>query len=86
MSVVAVGPQTPEEGKALGLPFAVLSDPELAATKEYGLLHEKGLLWRDVPRPTTILIGEDRTIRWIRAADNVRIRPTLDEVIEQLRR
>jgi peroxiredoxin len=84
--VLAVGPQSSEDGKAMGLPFPVLSDPELEAAKKYGLLHEKGRFGKDVPRPTTILIGEDRSIRWIRAADNIRIRPTVDEVIEQLRR
>lgn len=84
--MVAVGPQTPEEGEAMGLPFPVLSDPDLEVTKQYGLLHEKGLLFKDVPRPTTILVGEDRSVRWIRAAENVRLRPTVDEVIEQLRR
>ncbi len=86
MNVVAVGPQAPEEGKAFGFPFAVLSDPGLDAAKKYGLLHEKGMLGNDVPRPATILIDADRTIRWIRAAENVRLRPTLDEVFEQLRK
>lgn len=81
-----MGPQTPEEGKALGLPFPVLSDPDLEVTKQYGLLHEKGLITRDVPRPTTILVGGDRVVLWIHAAQNVRIRPTVDEVIEQLRK
>lgn len=84
--MVAVGPQTPEESGAMGLPFPVLSDPELEAAKKYGLVHEKGMLGADVPRPTSILIGEDRTIRWLRAADNTRLRPTVDEVIEQLRK
>lgn len=84
--MLAVGPQSPEDGKAMGLPFPVLSDPELEATMKYGLLHEKGRFGKDVPRPATILVGEDREIRWLRAADNIRIRPTVDEVIEQLRR
>lgn len=84
--MVAVGPQAPEEGSALGLPFPVLSDPELEATRKYGLLHEKGMITRDAPRPATILIGKDRKVLWIRAAENVRILPTPDEIFEQLRK
>ena len=84
--MVAVGPQTPEEGRGMNLPFPVLSDPGLEVTKKYGLLHEKGMMGTDVPRPTSILIGEDRTMRWIHAADHIRNRPTVDEIFEQLRR
>ncbi len=80
-----MGPQTPEEGKSLGLPFPVLSDPELAASKAYGLFHEKGMMGRDVPRPATILIDSDRVIRWIRAAGNIRSRPSVEEILDRLR-
>lgn len=83
---MAVGPQTPEQAAGMGLPFAVLSDPKLEVTKEYGLLHPEGKMFQDVPRPTTILIESDRTIRWLRAADHIRNRPTLEEIVEQLRK
>ena len=81
-----MGPQTPEQGKAMGLPFPVLSDPELAATASYGLVHPKGQLGRDAPRPTSLLLNKgDRKILWMRAADNIRVRPTVDEIFEALR-
>lgn len=86
VTVVAVGPQTVEEGRGLNLPFPVLSDPGLEITKKYGLLHEKGMMGSDVPRPTTILIGEDRSMRWIYAPDHIRTRPTVEEILEQLRK
>jgi len=85
VAVVAVGPMTPAEAKAFDLPFPVLSDPDLEATKKYGLVHEKGLMNKDVPRPTTLLIDKERKIRWMRAETSVRIRPDPEEVFEQLK-
>jgi peroxiredoxin len=81
-----VGKVTPEQAKAMALPFPVLSDLELAAAKKYGLLHEKGYMFQDVARPTTIVIGEDRRIRWMRPSDHVRIRPAVDEIFDELRK
>ncbi len=87
VTVIAVGPVTPAEAKAFELPFPVLCDTELEATKKYGLLHEKGLLGKDVPRPTVLLVNKgDRVIKWMRAEDNYRTRPAPDEIFEQLRR
>jgi peroxiredoxin len=85
VAVVAVGPLTPAEAKALDLPFPVLSDPDLEATKKYGLVHEKGLMNKDVPRPTTILLDKERKIRWMRAETSMRTRPDPEEIFEQLR-
>ena len=86
VSIVAVGPVTPEEAKAFELPFPVLSDTEFEATKKYGLFHEKGLLGKDVPRPTTLLIDKGtRTIRWMRTETDVRTRPDPEEIFNHLR-
>jgi peroxiredoxin len=68
------------------LPFPVLSDPGLTVTRFYGLVHEKGALFSDVPRPTTILVGADGVIRWIHAPRNIRSRPTPEEIFEELRK
>jgi peroxiredoxin len=86
VAVVAVGPQTPEEAKAFNLPFPVLSDPDLEASRKYGLVHEKGLFGKDVPRPSTLLISKERKILWMRAETSTRIRPDPDEIFEQFRR
>ena len=86
VAVVAVGPMTPEEAKAFGLPFPVLSDAGLEATKKYGLVTEKGLMGQDVPRPTTLLIDKERRIRWMRAETSARIRPDPEEIFEQLKK
>ena len=86
MEVVAISPQTPEKNKAMGLPFPVLSDPDLKVTTDYGLVHAKAILGKDMPRPTTILVNKgDRNIQWLKSADNVRYRPTVEEVVEALR-
>jgi peroxiredoxin len=85
VALLAVGPVTPEVAKGFGLPFPVVSDLELEATKKYGLVHEKGMMGKDVPRPTVLLIDKDRVIRWMRAETNIRTRPDPDEIFEQLR-
>lgn len=85
VTVVAVGPMTPAEAKAFDLPFPVLSDPDLETTKKYGLVHEKGMMGRDVPRPSTLLLDKERKIRWMRAETSVRIRPDPEEIFEQLK-
>ena len=86
VAVVAVGPVTPEEAKGFDLPFPVLSALEFEATKKYGLLHEKGLLGKDVPRPTTLLLDKSRVIKWMRAETDVRTRPDPDEIFEELKK
>ena len=83
--MVAVGPVTSEEAKGFGLPFPVLSDLQLEATKKYGLVHEKGMMGKDVPRPTTLLIDKDRVIRWLRPESDIRTRVDPDEIFDQLR-
>jgi peroxiredoxin len=87
VALVAVGPVSPEEAKAFELPFPVLSDLELEATKKYGLLHEKGLFGSDVPRPTTMLLDKGtRTILWMRTETDVRTRPDPEEIFNLLRK
>lgn len=84
--MVAVGKVTPEQAKSMALPFPVLSDMELTAAKKYGLIHEKGYMLQDVSRPATFLLGPDRVIKWMRAADNIRPRPAFEEIFEAMRR
>ena len=86
VEIVAVGPVTPEEAKSFDLPFPVLSDLEFEATRKYGLFHEKGLMGKDVPRPTTLFLDKGtRTIRWMRAETDVRTRPDPEEIFNLLR-
>jgi peroxiredoxin len=87
VEVVAIGPEAPEKNKAAGYPFPVLSDPDLKATADYGLVDPKGWFGRDIPRAATLLVNKgDRNILWLKAAPNIRERPTADEVFEALRK
>jgi peroxiredoxin len=85
VNIVAVGPVTPEEAKGFELPFPVLSDLDLEVTKKYGLFHEKGLMGKDVPRPTTLFLDKGRVIRWMRTESDVRTRPDAEEIFSLLR-
>jgi peroxiredoxin len=84
--VVAVGRVTPEEAKGMELPFTVLCDSDLAVARKYGLIHEKGYLFQDIARPTTLILGTDRVVRWMDASEHVRIRPSVEEILEELRK
>jgi peroxiredoxin len=86
VTLLAVGIQTPEQGKAMGLSFPVLSDPGLEVARKYGLLHPGGMMGKDCHRPATILLEQGRRIRWIHVGDSIRIRPTPDQVFEELRK
>jgi peroxiredoxin len=84
--VVAVGRVSPDDARAMGLPFPVLSDPDLAVARKYGLVHDRGMMFQDVARPATLILDPDRMIRWMRPADHIRSRPTPEEILEELRR
>jgi peroxiredoxin len=82
--VVAVGRITPEQAKSMELPYPVLCDSDLEVSRKYGLIHEKGYMFQDVARPTTLLIGPDRVIRRIWIEDQIRPRPAVAEIFEEL--
>jgi peroxiredoxin len=86
VSVVAVGRVTPEEAKSMELPFTVLCDTDLAVARKYGLIHEKGYLFQDIARPATLILGTDRVVRWMAASDHVRLRPSVEQILEELRK
>ncbi|HXX93216.1 MAG TPA: peroxiredoxin family protein [Planctomycetota bacterium] len=86
VQVVAVSRLTPEQARSMELPFPVLADPELEVTKKYGLLHEKGYLFRDTARPATLLLDPDRILRRIWMESEIRTRPPVTEIFEELRK
>ena len=88
------------------LSFCLLSDPELVVIKQFGLIHHKGLAFQTfnvlgIPLgwptkfqhmaiPTTLIVDESGTVRWIDQADDyrqrgdkARIRAALVEVFGQ---
>lgn len=86
VTVLAVGAVTPEEAKAVPAGFPVLADEGLEVARRYGLFHEKGFMGRDVPRPATLLVGPDRTIRWMHLAGEIRTRPSPEAIFAELRK
>lgn len=85
------------------LSFCLLSDPKLAVIKQFGLIHQKALAFQTfhvlgIPLgwptkfqrmaiPTTLIVDESGTVRWIDQADDyrqrgdqARIRDALTEV------
>jgi peroxiredoxin len=70
----------------LGLPFPVLSDPDLALIGSLGLIHPRaGPGGSDVARPATYVIGRDGVVRWMHAATNIRVRPDPADVLAAVR-
>jgi peroxiredoxin len=70
----------------MDLPYPVLCDSDLEVARTYGLIHEKGYMFQDVARPATLLIGQDRVIRRIWIEDNIRPRPAVAEIFDELRK
>lgn len=90
--ILAVSPDSPAENRKvvqdLGLRFPILSDAQLALTRELGLVHEGGGVppdFADIPRPAVFIL-KDGTIRWRALTENWRIRVRPDPLLEELRR
>jgi peroxiredoxin len=66
----------------LHLGFPLLSDPDEAAIKRYGLLHEKGMGTSDIARPADLLLDGNGVIRWAMFTENVRVRAHPEALLE----
>lgn len=93
IALLAISADTPEEiraGRAKhGARVTLLADPELAVTKQYGLLNRKGLApggIRHLPIPTTILVDAAGVVRWIDQASDYQVRSHPDRVLAAVRR
>jgi peroxiredoxin len=93
IALVAISADTPEQiraGRAKhGARVTLLADPELAVTKQYGLLNRKGLApggIRHLPIPTTILVDAAGIVRWIDQASDYQVRSHPDRVLAAVRR
>lgn len=89
--MLAISPDSAAEAAAMkrksGLSMPLLSDESLAVTDRYGLRHEKAFtpnkgFVRPLAIPTTILIDEAFTVRWIDQADDYRVRSDAPRVLE----
>ncbi len=82
MRVVAISVDAVEKSKALaadlGLSFPLLSDPNLAVIRAYGVADESN----EIAWPAVFLIDRDRTIKWRSAAIAVGTRPSASDIIK----
>jgi len=66
-----------------GYTFPLLSDPNAAVIRQYGVLHphagEKG---QDIARPAEYLIDSAGTIRWTNLTDDIRVRARPEMVLQ----
>jgi peroxiredoxin len=84
--VVAISSDSEEHAReiaeALGIDYAMLSDPALEAIDAYGLRHESGGMDGDIARPATFIVDRDGRVAWRELTDNWRIRPRARDVLE----
>lgn len=66
--------------KDMGLEFPTLMDPELAVTRAFGLLNDKG----NLPHPAAVIIDDAGTVRFLRVDEDYRVRPEPAELLTAL--
>jgi len=84
---VAISVDSPEESRKLsksqGYTFPILSDPQAAAIRAYGILHAHGGEGgRDIARPAEFLIDGAGTIRWENLTENLLARLEPQEALK----
>ncbi len=67
----------------LGVTFVNLMDPGSETIKRYGILNEKQ---GEIPHPTAIVIDKKRIIRYVRADEDYKRRPSNQELLQVLQR
>lgn len=88
--MMAVSVDPPEKNREVmdkaKLAFPILADESRAATRAFGVLHEKGSPnSADIPVPSMFLIDREGVITWERVAKAVQDRPDPQEVIAAVR-
>lgn len=83
-SVVAIVSDATETNaalaKRLGVTFPILSDPDLATIRAYGVEH----VGKDIALPATVVVGADGKVRWAYVGDRPADRPLLPDVLRVL--
>lgn len=64
----------------LGLTYRLISDPELAAIRAWGVEDEEnGIAW-----PAIFVVGKDGKIAWRSLSETYKVRPEPSEILEAL--
>lgn len=89
-ALIAISVDSVEQNRKLAtdlkLTFPLLSDPELKTIDAYGVRHRGGNNGRDIARPATFIIDREGIIRWRNLAENVRLRPRPEQILQELAR
>jgi peroxiredoxin len=64
-----------------GLGFPILSDPDFRLIDAYDLRHREAHDGQDIALSASVLLDGDGVVRWTYVTENVRLRPTPDEVL-----
>ncbi len=76
-----------ETKEMLRVPFPVLSDSKHEAMEAYSTRGPKpGPGGTDINTPTLVLIDKTGTIRWTHQAEDIRVRPTFSQVLEEVKK
>lgn len=78
---------TAELKKEMQLPFTILSDPDLAVIRSFGIFHEDEPKGRTLPyaKRATYLLDRDGTVLWRHIGRETKDRPKLADLIEALK-
>ena len=66
----------------LGLPFPILYNPGVRVIRDYGVY---SLLGDGLATPSTFIVDKDGVIRWKYVGNSIYERPSVYDVLEQLR-
>ena len=88
--ILAISPdsnvRSQDFAKRLKVNYRFLSDPDLAVTRQLGLVHAGGGEGgKDVPRPATIIVDANGVVRWVSISSNVQTRPDAAAVLRAVR-
>jgi peroxiredoxin Q/BCP len=72
--------------KAANQKFTILSDPNAAVIRKFGLLHADGHAGADIALRTTILVGPDGRERWRRVSRAVPDIPSWNDTLSMIKR
>ena len=72
-----------EMRKDLGLTFVTLMDPGGETIKRYGIVNRAQ---GEIPHPTALVIDTQGVIRFLRVDEDYRLRPSNEELLQQLRK
>lgn len=89
--MVAISVDSPAESQKLcqsrGYTFPLLSDPDAATIRQYGVLHPRGREdGKDIARPAEFVVDASGTIRWENLTDDIRVRARPQSVLTAIDR